>query len=406
MDLSQRLGRILGQQETKTPVARKQNVPLEEKIDGFWAESGNARVFVRETISSIENIPEGELNVIASTFGVTKTVAEENLLFIDTETTGLAGGTGTYAFMVGVARVEHVGKIKTTQFFMPSFSDEPYLLQLLAQHSKPTDVLVSFNGKVFDLPLLETRFALSRQTNPYRGQHHLDLLHQARVVWRRSLDSCSLQSLERNILGQNRWDDTPGSLIPEIYFSYLRDGQVGRIPGIFEHNQEDIVSLHKVLRALSSIFSKPSSKFFNEPVEQLSVGKYLARRGLIDKALPYLETAAESQSAAVADWACHEIGHISKRCGDYQRAFEQFAKICSEPTLFVSSRIEMAKHLEHREKDHHSALEVTNKTISYLRESNLLGGANLPGVKEELFHRQKRLLTKIEKSRSQQVDDR
>ena len=162
-------------------------------------------------------------------------------LFLDTETTGLAGGTGTYAFLVGVGFFDG-GEFEVRQYFMRDLDEEPALLAALDPLLREVDGLVTYNGAGFDLPLLETRFVLGRRRWP-EAAFHLDLLPAARRLWSARLPDCRLGTVEQHALGFLRDDDLPGALIPEAYFTYLRRKAPGDMPRVFEHNRHDILSL-------------------------------------------------------------------------------------------------------------------------------------------------------------------
>src|SRR5271165_5189454 len=177
----------------------------------------------------------------------------EKWLFLDTETTGLAGGTGTYAFLVGLAWWD-AGGLQVEQLFLRDFSEEHSLLQELAVRLAERSVLVTFNGKTFDWPLLESRFTMTRSIAPPKLAAHLDLLHPARAVWKLRLGSVRLVELERHVLdprrlGWHREDDVASALIPEYFFDYLRGGPSSPLVGVVRHNQMD-------LRGLAALFGK------------------------------------------------------------------------------------------------------------------------------------------------------
>src|SRR5438034_1333048 len=163
------------------------------------------------------------------------------LLYLDTETTGLAGGTGTYAFLVGVGFFDG-DEFEVQQYFMRDLDDEPALLAALEPLLREVDGLVTYNGAGFDLPLLETRFVLARRRWPGTIPH-LDLLPAARRLWSARLSDCRLVTVELHALGFERAGDLPGALIPSVYFEYLRRKAPGELPRVFEHNRHDVLSL-------------------------------------------------------------------------------------------------------------------------------------------------------------------
>ncbi|MYA79358.1 MAG: hypothetical protein F4X39_02370, partial [Acidobacteriia bacterium] len=160
--------------------------------------------------------------------------------FLDTETTGLAGGAGTCAFLVGVGTIED-GGFRVRLFFMRDYDEEAAMLAALAEFLQWRDVLITYNGKTYDVPLLETRYRLARKPFPFGRLHHLDLLHGARQLWKLRMESCKLTHLECEVLGFLREGDLPGELIPYYYFEYLRTRQAFRLVPLFPHNVIDIV---------------------------------------------------------------------------------------------------------------------------------------------------------------------
>ncbi|HET7875167.1 MAG TPA: ribonuclease H-like domain-containing protein [Methylomirabilota bacterium] len=163
------------------------------------------------------------------------------LLYLDTETTGLAGGTGTYAFLVGAGFFDGEA-FEVRQYFMRDLDEEPALLAALDGLFRGFDGFVTYNGAGFDLPLLETRFVLGRRR--WRGEvFHMDLLGPARRLWSARLADCRLATVEQHVLRFTRVDDVPGHLIPSVYFEYLRRKRPGELIRVFDHNRHDILSL-------------------------------------------------------------------------------------------------------------------------------------------------------------------
>src|SRR5580658_7117869 len=205
-------------------------------------------------------------------------------LFLDTETTGLAGGTGTYAFLIGLAWWD-AGALQVEQLFMRDFSEEYSLLHELAARIAERPVLVTFNGKTFDWPLLDSRFTMTRSIPTPRLSAHLDLLHPARALWKLRLGSARLIELERHVLdaprlGWRREDDVASSLIPQYYFDYLRGGQPDPLVGVLRHNQMD-------LRGLAALFGKINTLLASQDTDRDGVhsldlyglARFFKRRG-------------------------------------------------------------------------------------------------------------------------------
>jgi uncharacterized protein YprB with RNaseH-like and TPR domain len=172
------------------------------------------------------------------------------LLFFDTETTGLAGGTGTRAFMIGAADW-HQGALRIRQLTMSTMAAEAAMLDAFRDWLAPDTVLVSYNGKCYDAPLLATRYRLARRANPLAGLAHVDLLYPSRRRWRGVYENCRLATIERQVLEVVREDDLPGSEAPAAWLSYLRGGSAHTLRRVLAHNHQDVVSLSRLLRRLS-----------------------------------------------------------------------------------------------------------------------------------------------------------
>ncbi|WP_460732561.1 ribonuclease H-like domain-containing protein [Lysobacter tyrosinilyticus] len=173
------------------------------------------------------------------------------LLFFDTETTGLAGGTGTRAFMIGAADWQE-GALRIRQLTITTTAAETAMLDAFRDWLTPDTVLVSYNGKCYDAPLLATRYRLARQTNPLAGLAHVDLLYPSRRRWRGVYENCRLATIERQVLRVVREDDLPGAEAPAAWLSYLRGGSAHTLRRVLAHNHQDVISLSRLLRRLSS----------------------------------------------------------------------------------------------------------------------------------------------------------
>src|SRR5882762_228440 len=205
-------------------------------------------------------------------------------LFLDTETTGLAGGTGTYAFLIGLAWWD-AGGLQAEQFFMRDFVEEHSLLQELSARVASRPVLVTFNGKSFDWPLLESRFTMTRSITVPKLAAHLDLLHPARAFWKLRLGSVRLVELERHVLdaprlGWRRDDDVSSALIPQFYFDYLRGGPTEPLAGVVRHNQMDLRGLAALFGKINALLSGDNGN--DEQIDSLDLfglSKFFQHRG-------------------------------------------------------------------------------------------------------------------------------
>ncbi len=180
-------------------------------------------------------------------------VAHSRLLHFDTETTGLAGGTGTRAWMIGAADWLADGRFRLRQLTTTTMGAEAAMLRTFAQWLQPDTVLVSYNGKCYDSPLLKTRYRLARLPDPLSGLAHLDLLHPVRRHWKGVWENCRLATAERELLGVVREDDLPGSEAPAAWLSYLRGGSAQNLRRVLAHNSQDLKSLAGVLLHLARL---------------------------------------------------------------------------------------------------------------------------------------------------------
>jgi uncharacterized protein YprB with RNaseH-like and TPR domain len=180
-------------------------------------------------------------------------VAHRRLLHFDTETTGLAGGTGTRAWMIGAADWQADGRFRVRQLTTTTMGGEAAMLRTFATWLQPDTVLVSYNGKCYDSPLLKTRYRLARLPDPLSGLRHLDLLHPVRRRWKGVWENCRLATVERELLGVVREDDLPGSEAPAAWLNYLRGGSAVNLRRVLAHNRQDLKSLAGVLLHLARL---------------------------------------------------------------------------------------------------------------------------------------------------------
>src|SRR5262249_30837505 len=197
-------------------------------------------------------------------------------VFLDTETTGLSGGTGTYVFLVGLATWSTARTLTVTQYFLGDLGAEAAFLHAVEAAVSPARELVTFNGRTFDLPLLETRYLLARSRWWGADLPHQDVYPVARALWRERAADCRLSTLEGTLLGLDRGDDLPGALVPQVYFRYLRSGDTGSLPRVFRHNRWDLVALAGLHARVAALLEGPDPR--HDPVEWTGAGRWLERR--------------------------------------------------------------------------------------------------------------------------------
>jgi len=298
-------------------------------------------------------------------------------LFLDTETTGLAGGTGTYPFLVGIAWWD-AGGLQVEQFFMRDFSEEHSLLHELAARLADRPVLVTFNGKSFDWPLLENRFAMTRSISTPRLAAHLDLLHPARALWRLRLGSVRLVELERRVLdtprlGWHREDDIASALIPQYYFDYLRGGPCDPIVGIVRHNQMDLRGLAALFGKINTfIASQQTDRDGIDSLDLFGLSRFFERRGDSDRAHVACSQALElGLPAEFLARARRELALLAKRRGDHARAAALWLELSTDPQDGVLACEQLAIHYERRAKDPERATEFARLGLAKLQRMRI-----------------------------------
>jgi uncharacterized protein YprB with RNaseH-like and TPR domain len=340
-------------------------------------------------ISNLTELPEDFLDSLSE--GAIPRSSPVRWAFLDTETTGLAGGSGTYAFLVGVGRICAEG-FRVRQFFMRDFGEESSLLEALDNHLSQFDVLITYNGKTYDQPLLETRFCMTRRRPPFTRMAHLDLLHGARRLWKLRLESCRLVDLENEILGVEREGDLPGEMIPYVYFEYLRTRQAFRLAPIFHHNAIDILTLACLTGIVPSAFRSPEEAQLSHGADWLGLARWLLKTGRQEEALVLLRRAVErGLSDDLMFRTLWEIALLEKRQGDRPAAVAKFTELATARNPYrVAALEELAKHYEHHERNYPMALELTSKALA-LEES------------KELLRRATRLKRRIATPRSRRL---
>jgi len=292
-------------------------------------------------------------------------------LFLDTETTGLSGGAGTVAFLVGVGYVEGESLV-IEQLMLREYADEPALLDRLGQRMADFDSVCTFNGRNFDMPLLETRFTMNRMRDQWRALENLDLLYPSRRAWKLRLGSCRLCNLEAEILGMPREDDLPGSEVPARFFQFLKTGEDALLDDIVRHNRQDIATLAKLLVRLCAINDRPD--LLSDQRDQFSMGKSLERQGELRPAREMYRASARPRPAGtlaalsgerIAGSANWRLYGLCRRSGDWEGAEEVLLQMLRRRQLPGAVCTELSKLYEHRRKDYPKALEFALKSAGY-----------------------------------------
>ncbi|MBD3169913.1 MAG: hypothetical protein GF307_10555 [candidate division Zixibacteria bacterium] len=313
----------------------------------------------------------------------------DKILFIDTETTGLSGGVGSMAFLIGMGYFEN-SCFKVRQFFCPDFDYEPAMLHELKSVAVNFEYVVSYNGKCYDIPLLVNRCILNRVEASLADKVQLDLLFPARRLWKVSHGDCSLINLEREILKFYRTGDIPGSEIPSAYFSFLNTRYPAAMKLVITHNRNDILSLAGLYyHALSLDDNKLSLE------ENYSLGLIHFRRREEKQAEKYfrlfIEECGECESLYRAFF---HLGVILKRACRWREAYDCYMLALQKggaPEIFA---VEAAKISEHKLKDYKNALNLTNMALSAIKSkhSSLVKSSK---INKSLNHRKNRLIQRL-----------
>jgi uncharacterized protein len=293
--------------------------------------------------------------------------AASEVVYLDTETTGLAGGTGTCAFLIGLGAVEG-SRFAVRQFFLRDYPEEKAVLGALAEALGPYRTLVTFNGKVFDVPLLETRYALARLKSPFARLLHLDLLFPARRLWKLRLESCQLAHLEKEILGVAREGDVSGAEIPGIYFDYLRVGDARGLQPVFYHNALDIVSLAVLTAELAQVIADEGARTLASSVDLFSLSRIFQRAGAAEKSLAVCRRALDGGlPEAIEARALWELAAQHKRRREYAHAVRLWLELARrEPPFSLQALVELAIYHEHRRRDPAAALSYAQSALERL----------------------------------------
>jgi uncharacterized protein len=321
-------------------------------------------------IVDLEELPRDLLDSISN--GQIHGIPPEKWCFLDTETTGLAGGSGTYAFLIGVGRITRQG-FRVRQFFMRDFGEEASQLSALTEHLKQFEVLITYNGRTFDQPLLETRFRMVRQRPPFSSLEHLDLLFGTRRLWNLRFDSCRLVDLENQILGVERQGDLPGEMIPYVYFEYVRTHEIFRLMPVFHHNAIDILTLACLTAIVPRAFH-PEHAGFSHGAEMVGLARWWRQAEQPENALALFRQAIEKNlSDDLLFRTLWDIAALEKKLGREHAALPVLTDLAASKNPWrAAAFVELAKYYERRERNYALALEMTRSAME-LEPSEALG---------------------------------
>jgi len=361
---------MAGREETR-PVEKKRREPVQIFENSYMLGACYGQI----PISMGLQVPGTILGFLSREAGF-EGLDLSSAVFLDLETTGLAGGTGTVPFLVGLAYYRDEG-FKVTQFFLNEMAEEDRLVRELGQFVLDMGFksLITYNGKVFDLPLIETRFAMHRIPCPLRGLPHLDFLFSARSLWKHKYDSCRLFNLAQQIVQAERSEDIPGAEIPLRYFQYIRNGDFTLIDPILYHNQEDLLSLLGVVVAGAVLVERnreAAQRGDADAMDLYGVARLFERAGDAATSAALLEKAlagGRGLTAEVSHHARKKLSHHFKKNKDWDKAVSFWQEMAAGDE--VDCFRELSMYFEHTAKDYEEAIRIATEGLALAKEKSL-----------------------------------
>lgn len=350
--------RMMDAAPKKAPVAR-----AEPRGEGVY----HSELIV--PITSFCDRRHAERGVLESIFGCEfpQRIAPEDVLFLDTETTGLSGGAGTVAFEIGLGYFTS-GGFAVEQLLMRDYPYEAQMLSMLVSRMKRFSVLCTFNGRTFDVPLLKSRLVMNRMSDEAIPAVHADVLYPARRLWKLRLKQCTLANLENKLLGVERDDDLPGAEVPQTFFQYLKDGNFSPLEKVLEHNRQDIVSLAQLFYFLCRQVDKPEE--IEDGQDLLSLARAMDKRGDAQRAAKCYRLCAHGDTRAEAFSA---LAASQKKRGNADAAIKLYQAMAARGDDAVAALEALAKLYEHQRRDPEQALHYTRQALLLLSDKALFG---------------------------------
>jgi uncharacterized protein YprB with RNaseH-like and TPR domain len=360
--------------EEITPLGRHLAI---RKIYGAQEYHGNVRLG-RFSCAELERL----VGLTKSKFSIPH---RDQIVFLDTETTGLQGGTGMVPFLVGLGYYSGDDFI-VVQYFIRDFDEEPSMLLALGDLLQRFQLVVTYNGATFDLPLLETRFTLARLNSPFEVMTHLDLLPTARRLWRNGHGSCRLAALENKIAGFLRGPDVPGAMIPRSYFDFLQGRGAATMNGVLKHNVHDIVSLAALTVCASDrVVSEPAK--LDNPLDLFSLGRLVEHTAEWKRGIKFYEMAlAGGLPEPIRSKAQENLAVLCRRAGDHARSFTLCQQLMASQTFSLSGYEGAAIYYERVAGDAAHAIIIIDRALVRLPDTaeNKRHRASLQARRERL----------------------
>jgi uncharacterized protein YprB with RNaseH-like and TPR domain len=361
MALRQRLQHLgAGRRRRSLRSNRISDETLAARLGGELVHEGVIRIFERLGADAVH----GAFPLVDSTLQQALSLcsggdgnSSRTCVFMDTETTGLAGGTGTLVFLLGMARFSG-GELEINQLFLTGFQGECAMLGEACEFLHGADALVTFNGRSFDSPLLAARYRLSGLRDPFAELQHVDLLHPTRRTFKNRWPDCRLQTAERRLLGVERIGDLPGSEAPRAWFEWVRHGRDDALSAVCSHNRLDLLSLAVLPAALQRSHDDPLSSGANV----LACAKHLDAAPGPEYSRPTAFEYLQRHRTILDNDALLELARLARRRGESKLAVELWGQLAGAGE---SAAIEhLAKHYEHVERDYERALQVTARLLA------------------------------------------
>jgi len=373
------LGVQIGTSQVKPQPAGVDRIPIDQVIHGverrtlfgpaFLADENFPQNYQHGIVPFGQQIDYGILGEWAGYPELTQHSLQK-FIFLDTETSGLSGGTGTFAFMVGLGWWEQDG-FRLQQFFLREPAEETAMLAALDELLTPFSTVVTFNGKSFDVPLLNGRHILSALKSPFPEMQHLDMLALARRIWRNRLPSRALGSLEQDVLAVSRsQEEIPGWMVPEMYFNYLKTGDSRPMAGVFYHNKMDILSLAALFLHLSNILTDPIQWLADEGLDLIAIARLYDQTGRRDLAVHLYEHALSlGLPRPFFIQTLYRYAELARKAGNWNQAEGLWQKAAEYQE--IPACIELAKYFEHQQRNYDSA-EAWTIQAQKLLDSSIL----------------------------------
>ncbi|MHB8108712.1 MAG: ribonuclease H-like domain-containing protein [Syntrophorhabdaceae bacterium] len=400
-ELRARIETIMNRRERiiapKTAAPRRTAVPLTDAVAGEEIQTPHGKFYMSRAIMSADDVygygrvcdfacPSMPAAAFLTGHQAFNDMSIQDGLFLDTETTGLSGGTGTFPFLIGLGWFEEDSFI-TCQLFARDFSEEGAVLRYLSELASEKEFLVTFNGKAYDINLLATRFILNRSHDRLAGMSHIDLLHPSRRIFAHRLENARLSTIESHILGVRREGDVPGFEIPQRYFDWLRQNDGIFLKDVFEHNRLDIISMASLLKYLTDLVENGIVMENYHHGDLLKMAVFLHERGDFERSLQMFQFLITSPLTDVALGARRSLSIIYKKLRRWDEAVKLWLELTEANQYDIFAAEELAKFYEHQTREPGKALEIVHGLLDQNSRLNSVNCISLEYRYKRLLHK-------------------